>query len=157
MVRNTVTGSKPSLVLVPGECREPSQARKRAKNAGFTLIELVVVITILGILFSIALPSYRNQILQARESVLRENLFRLRDCIDQYQSDKGRYPDSLEALVADGYIRKIPADSISGQPWVEVPPEVDPNNTDPNASSGVFDVKSASSEIGSNGVAYSEW
>jgi general secretion pathway protein G len=116
---------------------------------------LIVVITIMGVLVSIALPNYRNSILQAKEAVLRENLYRLRDLIDQYQSDKGKYPETLETLVTDGYLRKLPPDPISGEPWVEVPPETDSSGGE--ALTGVFDVKSASALAGLNGVPYSEW
>lgn len=135
--------------------RKSPRPKKRAAFAGFTLLELIVVITILGILVSIALPNYRAAILGSKEAVLRENLYRLRDIIDQYQSDKGRYPDTLEALVADGYLRKIPVDPMTPEPWVEVPPEPDPNSNE--ALAGVYDVKSASSLVGTNGVAYSAW
>jgi general secretion pathway protein G len=128
---------------------------KNARSGGFTLLELVVVITIMGILVSIALPNYRSSVLQAREAVLRENLYRLRDLIDQYQSDKGKYPETLEALVTDGYLRKIPQDPISSEPWAEIPPEADAASGE--APTGVFDVKSASSLIGTNGVPYREW
>jgi len=131
-------------------------ARKRTVSSrGFTLLELIVVITIMGILVSIALPNYRNSVLAAREAVLRENLYRLRDLIDQYQSDKGKYPETLDALVTDGYLRKIPQDPISSAPWVEVPPEADSTSTD--TPTGVYDVKSASNQVGLNGVPYSEW
>lgn len=128
---------------------------KRRRSGGFTLIELIVVITIMGVLVSIALPNYRASVLQAREAVLRENLYRMRDLIDQYQSDKGRYPESLDALVTDGYVRSIPADPMSPEPWTEVPPEFDSNSTE--ALTGVFDVRSSSGQVGSNGVPYSEW
>ena len=96
--------------------------RKAAQvSSGFTLLELIVVVSILAILLSIALPNYRNSIIQAREAVLRENLYRLRDLIDQYQSDKGKYPETLGTLVTEGYMRKIPPDPMSTAPWVEVP------------------------------------
>lgn len=133
----------------------PDSRSTSARPRGFTLLELVVVISIMGILVSIALPNYRNSVLQAREAVLRENLYRLRDLIDQYQSDKGRYPETLEALVTDGYVRKIPPDPISAEPWVEIPPENDASSSE--ALTGVFDVRSASGLVGLNGVPYSEW
>ena len=129
--------------------------RRADPRSGFTLIELIVVLTILGILLSIALPNYKNSILQAKEAVLRENLYRLRDLIDQYQADKGRYPDTLETLVSDGYLRKVPTDPISGSAWVEIPPEFDEATGD--APTGVYDVKSSATQTGMNGIPYSEW
>jgi general secretion pathway protein G len=129
--------------------------KRRARSSGFTLLELIVVITIMGVLVSIALPNYRASIVQAKESVLRENLYRMRDLIDQYQSDKGKYPETLQSLVSDGYVRQIPVDPFSPDPWVEVPPEMDSSSAE--AMTGVFDIKSSSAQIGMNGVAYSEW
>lgn len=129
--------------------------RRSPLASGFTLLELIVVVSILGILFSIALPNYRNSILQARETVLRENLYRMRDLIDQYQSDKGKYPETLEALVTEGYVRKIPVDSMSSEPWTEIPPEDD--GTGGEILTGVFDIKSSSTQVGTNGVPYNEW
>jgi len=138
------------LILASRPARRPGRPAR-----GFTLLELIVVITIMGVLVSIALPNYRNSVLQAKEAVLRENLYRLRDLIDQYQSDKGRYPETLEALVSAGYLRAIPPDPMTPDPWTEIPPETDAESTE--VLTGVFDVKSASTQVGSNGVAYSEW
>ena len=134
----------------------PGEARSGRRGAGFTLIELITVITMIGILAAIALPQYKMAILQSREAVLHENLFRLRDLIDQYYVDKGKYPASLGALVDEGYLRKIPEDPITGATdWVTVPAE--PGTEQPNEEPGIFDVKSASADASISGTPYSEW
>jgi general secretion pathway protein G len=125
-------------------------------EGGFTLIEVMTVIAIIGILVGMALPNYRQAILQSKEAVLREDLFRFRDLIDQYYADKGKYPASLEALVEDGYLRKMPLDPITGAAdWEPVPADPDPDN--PGESPGVFDVHSASPETSLSGTPYHEW
>ncbi len=130
---------------------------RRRSQAGFTLLELIVVIAIMGILWGIALPNYRNSVLQAKEAVLRENLYRLRDAIDHYHADKGKYPESLQALVEAGYLRAIPADPVLGAPtWEEVPAEAEAD--DPQAvSPGIYDVKSTAEGASLTGKPYKEW
>jgi general secretion pathway protein G len=131
---------------------EPAPARAR----GFTLIELITVVALIAILAALALPNYRVAIIQAREAVLMEDLFQLREMIDQYYVDKGQYPQSLESLVEDGYLRKLPQDPITRAPdWVEVFAEPDPDR--PGEPPGVYDVHSASEEQSLTGTPYSEW
>ena len=123
---------------------------------GFTLIELIVVVTLISILAAIALPNFRVAITQAKEATLKENLFRLRDLIDQYYVDKGEYPASLEALVEGGYLRKLPVDPLTGgSDWKLVYAEADPDR--PNEPPGVYDVKSASELQSLSGTPYNEW
>jgi general secretion pathway protein G len=124
---------------------------------GFTLIELLVVIALIAILASMGVVQYRNSIQNTREAVLRTDLFRMRDAIDQYYADKTKYPASLDALVSDGYLRKIPEDPItkSADTWQTVPAEADPSN--PSAEPGIYNVKSGATGTALDGSAYSDW
>lgn len=126
-------------------------------SAGFTLIELLVVVTLIVILATMGMTQYRSSVVQTREAVLKEDLFRMRDAIDQYYADKGQYPSTIEALVSDGYLRKLPEDPFtkSNSSWQSLPSEPDPNN--PTAEPGVYDVKSGSDQTALDGTKYADW
>ncbi len=127
------------------------------QDSGFTLIELLVVLSLIVILASVGLAQYRNSIVHAKEAILKEDIFRMNDAIDQYYADKGQYPGSIDALVSDGYLRTIPKDPItdSNTTWQTVPSEPDPNN--PTAQAGIYAVKSGSDGTALDGTKYSDW
>jgi general secretion pathway protein G len=132
-----------------------SGMRRARREQGFTLIELVVVVSIMGILAAIALPNFKVAVTQAKEAVLKENLYRFRDLIDQYYADKGKYPESLETLVEAGYLRSLPKDPITGATdWETVEAEAEPDSDEPP---GIYDVKSASAATSLAGTPYNEW
>jgi general secretion pathway protein G len=124
---------------------------------GFTLIELLIVLSLIVILATMGMSQYRNSVVHSKEAVLKEDLFRLRDAIDQYYADKGQYPATLDALVSEHYMRTIPNDPFtnSNTSWQTIPAEPDPNN--PVAEAGVYDVKSGSDGTALDGTKYSDW
>ena len=128
-----------------------------SKFRGFTLIEVLIVITLVTILASVGLATYTNSVRRSREAVLREDLFRMRDAIDQYYADKNKYPSTLQDLVSDGYLREIPKDPItdSADTWQTINAESDPANA--AQEPGVFNVKSGSEDTSMDGTKYSEW
>jgi general secretion pathway protein G len=134
-----------------------STHRSRHAVAGFTLIELTVVVALISVLAGMGVVMYSNQVKRTKEAVLREDLFRMRDAIDQYYADKAKYPASLETLVAEGYLRQIPKDPItnSAETWQTVPAEPDPG--DPTAEVGIFDIKSGAEGNSLDGSPYSDW
>ncbi len=131
----------------------------RRPQAGFTLIEIIIVFALIGILVGLALPQYKTSLKKAREAVLKENLFIMRKLIDQYYTDKGKYPASLRMLVEDGYIRQIPVDPItrSANTWVEIRETPSFEEMQPGMEFGVIDVRSGSKEKGLDGTAYHSW
>lgn len=129
---------------------------KAERSAGFTLLEMMIVIVIMGILMAIALPIYNQSIVKSRESVLRQDLFTLRSLISQYTLDKQKAPQSLDDLVQAGYIKLVPKDPMTNEAnWEVVQEEVllSVDQQDP----GISDVHSASSGMATDGTAYSSW
>jgi general secretion pathway protein G len=121
-------------------------------NKGYTLIEMLTVIAIMGILAAIAVPSFQRSIVRSREASLRNSLFVLRDVIDQYYGDFGEYPESLEILVEKRYIRQVPMDPITGSidTWIFIAPEGD-------ETTGIYDIHSGSHKISLYSGPYNEW
>lgn len=138
---------------------EPVRTARRwaGESKGFTLMELLIVVSLISILAAIGLAGYRSSVVSAREAVLKEDLYRLRDAIDQHYADKGEYPASLDDLVSAGYLRELPVDPFtrSRDTWQTILAEPDPNN--PIATIGVYDVKSGSDATALDGSKYSDW
>ena len=125
---------------------------KKARLTGFTLIELLLVLAVIATLLTIAVPRYWASLDRSKEAVLKENLYQMRDAIGKYYGDKGKYPESLEALASDKYLHKIPLDPIteSATTWIPVPPP-DPQKT------GVYDVRSGAPGKSLDGTDFSTW
>ena len=152
MGRATVTTGKRVSRLAARSSRTQARA-----EGGFTLIELLIVVTLVVVLAGIGLSTYSTSVARAKEAVLRENLFRMRDSIDQFYADKGTYPPEISALVTEGYLRSIPKDPFTDSPdtWQIIMSEPDPAN--PNAAPGVYDVKSGAEGIALDGTPYSDF
>jgi general secretion pathway protein G len=131
--------------------------RTRSGRSGFTMIELMIVMTVITILVSMAVPFYQKSVLRSKESVLKNNLFTLRTVIDEYTMDKGKAPQSLQDLVSEGYLRAVPVDPMTGdnQSWRVIMEDAmtSVNQTEP----GIFDVQSGSDKTSLEGTAYAEW
>src|SRR5713101_6804205 len=138
-------------------------SRLTAHEEGFTLLELLVVMTIIGILAAIAVPALRDSPQRAREATLHEDLFTMRSVIDQFHGDKGFYPPDLATLVTEGYLRKIPIDPMtkSAETWVTVleqaPPATDTTEPAAPTNPGIVDIHSGSSEKALDGTLYKDW
>jgi general secretion pathway protein G len=145
------------LWTVPCTAAGDHHGHGHGRWAGFTLIELLIVMSIIAILASIAAPNYQRSVIRARESVLREDLYQMRQAIDAFFADRGRYPETLDELGEKRYLRGIPRDPFtrSAKTWYTIAPEI----LDPAAPDlgGVYDVRSGSDLVGLNGVAYHDW
>ncbi len=147
----------PPRMVCPADVRGPAEqaAIRNPQARGFTLIELLTVLAIIGILITIAQPDLRYSIIKAREAVLKEDLFQMRDAIDQFYADNSKYPAQLGDLInqtdkAKSYLRDIPKDPFTGgTDWITVALE--------GEESGVFDVHSASPLVALNGTPYNTW
>lgn len=124
--------------------------RRTAALGGFTLVEMMICVSIVGILATIAAPTYMASVVKAKEAALRQDLFTIRDLLDQHRADQGKYPQSLQALILAGYLRAIPSDpfTTSNSTWQEI--------TDPKEE-GIVDVFSGSEYVGTNGTPYNRW
>jgi general secretion pathway protein G len=133
------------------------QLRARWRDEGFTLVELLIVMSIVIVLTAVALVQYTNSVTRAKEAVLKEDLFLMRKAIDEYYADKNKYPASLQALVEEKYIREVPVDPFtnSADSWRETTAEPDPRN--PGTDFGISDVKSGADQTALDGTPYSEW
>jgi len=135
----------------------PMPKRLTRRRAGYTLIEIIIVMTIISILISIAVPVYQKVVLRTKETVLRNNLFTLRTVIDEYTYDKQKGPQSLEDLVQAGYLRQIPEDPLTGSSttWKIIMEDAltSVNQTEP----GIYDVRSGSDKTSLEGTPYAEW
>lgn len=129
----------------------------RRGDDGFTLIELMVVMILIMILAGLSAVQYRNSVRTTKEAALRSDLFLMRDAIDQYYADKAKYPDSLQTLVSEGYLRAVPKDPIteSSDTWQTT--QATPLPGSASADAGVYDVKSGSNDSATDGSRYSDW
>ena len=133
----------------------PQSATRNSHSQGFTLLELMIVISIIIILVSVALPQYQKTIMHTRETILSYDLDTMRKLLDQYAADKGKLPQSLDDLVTAGYMREVPKDPITDNKDWNIVTGDDPYSTE--GGTGVTDVHSSSSEVSTAGTPYSEW
>lgn len=134
-----------------------ARARRLQHSRGFTLIELMIVISMILILVSVAIPMYNQSIIRAKEGVLRQNLFTLRSLISQFTLDKQKAPQSLDDLVGSGYLKQLPKDPFTGAADWTADQEDVTLSLDQTGEPGITDVHSASSLISTDGTAYSSW
>ncbi len=133
------------------------EVRSRSTQRGFTLMELLVVMTIIALLSTVGIVGYRHSMKLSKESVLKENLFQIRHALEQFHADRSRYPTSLAQLKDRGYVREIPKDPMtnSAETWRTEMESADPDT--PDAEPGIFNIRSGSQDISEDQVPYSDW
>src|SRR6188472_249851 len=133
------------------------RSARLSRASGFTLMEMMIVMTLIVILAGIGMTVYGTSVQRSKEAVLKEDLFQMRDAIDQYYADKNKYPGSLQDLVSEKYLRAVPVDpfTASTDSWQTTTSEPDPGN--PSLESGISNVKSGSDQTGLDGTRYADW
>jgi general secretion pathway protein G len=136
---------------------EQAAPERASRMSGFTLMEMMIVMALIVILAGIGMTVYGTSVQRSKEAVLKEDLFRMRDAIDQYYADKNKYPGSLEDLVSEKYLRAVPVDPFtsSADSWQTTTSEPNPGN--PSLESGISNVKSGSEQTGLDGTRYADW
>lgn len=130
---------------------------RHSHSLGFTLLELLTVMTILALLATVGIVGYKHHVRGAKEAVLKEDLFQLNHALECYKADRGKYPGSISQLREMQYLREIPVDPMtqSKETWIGDTEEPDPDN--PDADVGIWKIRSASTDVGDNGIPYNEW
>jgi general secretion pathway protein G len=162
--RSASRDSLPASVRGTGGRERPGaggSGRGTPRQSGFTLIELIVVVAIIGILATIAVPAMRTAPQRAREAALKEDLFTLRSCLDQFHADRGRYPAALDEMVSMGYLRGVPVDPVtsSKDSWVVVYEQAtgEEDERQREAGQGIIDIHSGSDQVALDGTRYADW
>ena len=134
-----------------------SYSLPRNGSRGFTLLELLTVMTILALLTTVGIVGYKHHMKRAKESVLKEDLFQLNHALEQYKADRGKYPSSISQLREMQYLREIPVDPMTGSrdTWIAEMEQPDPDN--PDTEVGIEKIRSASTDVGDDGIPYNEW
>lgn len=146
-----------SITVIQLNSLKTHRDSRRTAEGGWTLIELLVVLSLIMILASLALVQHRNSVTTAKEAAMRSNLFLMREAIDQYYADKAKYPESLDALVSERYLRSVPKDPITNSTTTWQTTAADPEPGMLTTQAGIYNVKSGATSTALDGSRYSDW